>query len=156
MMSGGCNPMKTGRRGFIGGIAATAGLMPFTGFPAVVKMRNPNSLLSHACVGTANMAKSDLMGLKACRDLHITALCDVDATFLEAAKQICPDARLYRNALEMYEKEGSRIDSTNVSTPDHTHARYVLDALARGLNVYAQKPLCHDLADCRQIGRAHV
>ena len=143
--------MKTRRRGFIGGLAATAGLMPFAGFPAVVKLRNPNSLLSHACVGTAHMAKADLMGLKACRDLHITALCDVDATFLDAAKKICPDARLYRNALEMYEKEGSRIDSTNVSTPDHTHARYVLDALARGLNVYAQKPLCHDLADCRRI-----
>ena len=143
--------MKTRRRGFIGSLAATAGLIPFAGFPAVVKLRNPNSLLSHACVGTAHMAKADLMGLKACRDLHITALCDVDATFLEAAKRICPDARLYRNALEMYEKEGSRIDSTNVSTPDHTHARYVLDALARGLNVYAQKPLCHDLADCRRI-----
>ena len=143
--------MKTKRRGFIGGLAATAGLVPFAGFPAVVKLRNPNSLLSHACVGTANMAREDLVGLKACRDLHITALCDVDATFLEAAKRICPDARIYRNALEMYEKEGTRIDSTNVSTPDHTHARYVLDALARGLNVYAQKPLCHDLADCRRI-----
>ena len=125
--------------------------MPFAGFPAVVKMRSPNSLLSHACVGTANMALEDLKGLKACRDLHITALCDVDATFLAAAKRICPDARLYRNAHEMYEKEGSRIDSTNVSTPDHTHAGYVLDALARGLNVYAQKPLCHDLADSRRI-----
>ena len=143
--------MKTRRRGFIGGLAATAGLVPFAGFPAVVKLRNPNSLLSHACVGTAHMAKADLLGLKECRDLHITALCDVDATFLEAAKRICPDARLYRNALEMYEKEGTRIDSTNVSTPDHTHARYVLDALARGLNVYAQKPLCHDLADIRRI-----
>ena len=104
--------MKTRRRGFIGGLAATAGLMPFAGFTAVVKLRNPNSLLSHACVGTAHMAKADLMGLKACRDLHITALCDVDASFLEAAKRICPDARLYRNALAMYEKEGARIDST--------------------------------------------
>ena len=55
--------MKTRRRGFIGGLAATAGLMPFAGFPAVVKLRNPNSLLSHACVGTANMAREDLLGL---------------------------------------------------------------------------------------------
>lgn len=143
--------MKTNRRQFIGGVAAAAGLAPFAGFPAVVKLRSPNSLLSHACVGTANMALSDLMGLKACRDLHITALCDVDANFLNAAKARCPDARIYRNAYEMYEKEGDRIDSTNVSTPDHTHAGYILDALARGLNVYGQKPLCHDLEDCRRI-----
>ena len=57
------------------------------------------------------------------------------------------------DAYEMYEKEGNKIDSTNVSTPDHTHAGYVLDALGRGLNVYGQKPLCHDISQCRQIER---
>ena len=143
--------MKTSRRDFIGGVAASAGLAPLVGFPAVVKLRSPNSLLSHACVGTANMAMSDLKGLMACRDLHITALCDVDATFLAAAHKLCPDARIYRNAHEMFETEGSRIDSVNVSTPDHTHAGYMLDALEHGLNVYGQKPLCHELADCRRL-----
>ena len=27
----------------------------------------------------------------------------------------------------------------------------MLDALGRGLNVYGQKPLCHDIAQCRKI-----
>ena len=142
---------STNRRSFIKAAAASAALVPFTGFPAVVKRRDINSMLSHACVGTGNMAWGDLNGIKSHRDVHITALCDVDANYLERAKKACPDARIYRNAYEMFEKEGNKIDSTNVSTPDHTHAGYVLDALGRGLNVYGQKPLCHDIAQCRKI-----
>ena len=141
---------NTNRRRFIGGIAA-AGLVPFTGFPAVVKRRNPNSMLSHACIGTGNMARADLRGFLECGDLHVTALCDVDSKYLEVSKRLCPDARIYRDAFEMFASEGDKIDSVNVSTPDHTHAQYIVEALKRGLNVYGQKPLCHDLADCRRI-----
>lgn len=143
--------MKTNRRQFIAGAAALAGAAPFTGFPAIVKMRNINSRLSHACIGTGNMAASDLHSLKACKDLHITAICDVDSKYLDAAKKICPDARVYRDAFEMMAAEGSKIDSVNVSTPDHTHAQYIIEALKRGLNVYAQKPICHDLGECKTI-----
>lgn len=143
--------MKTSRRSFLGGVTAAAGLAPFVGFPSVVKRRSPNSMLSHACVGTGNMAMSDMRGLMECKDLHITALCDVDAGYLAAAKKLHPDARVYRDAFEMFAAEGDKIDSVNVSTPDHTHAQYILEALKRGLNVYGQKPLCHDLGDCRRI-----
>ncbi|MBR4170567.1 MAG: Gfo/Idh/MocA family oxidoreductase [Kiritimatiellae bacterium] len=144
--------MNTSRRKFLKG-AAIAAFTPVTGFPAVVKRKDPNSMLSHACVGTGNMAWSDLDGIKSHKEVHITALCDVDANYLERAKKVCPDTRVYRNAHEMLEKEGDRIDSVNVSTPDHSHAGYVLDALRRGLNVYGQKPLCHEIAQCRQIER---
>ena len=143
--------MKTSRRNFIRGVAASVAAAPVVGFPAVVKLRKPNELLSHACIGTGNMALGDLNGLMACPGIHITALCDVDSTYLEAAKKLCPDARVYRDAFEMMAHEGAAIDSVNVSTPDHTHAQYVLEALKRGLNVYGQKPLCHELADCRRI-----
>ena len=132
-------------------VGAAVAATPIVGFPAVVKLRKPNELLSHACIGTGNMARADLNGLRSHREIHITALCDVDANYLAAAKKLCPDARVYRNAFEMFEKEGTAIDSVNVSTPDHTHAQYVLEALRRGLNVYGQKPLCHELADCRRI-----
>ena len=126
--------MKTTRRSFLASATAAAGLVPLAGFPAVVSRRSPNSLLSHACVGTGNMALGDLNGLRSHPHIHITALCDVDANYLARAKKLCPDARVYRNAHEMFEKEGNRIDSTNVSTPDHSHAGYVLDALSTDKN----------------------
>lgn len=145
--------MKTTRRGFLRTLSAAAAMAPVAGFPAVVKRRSPNSLLSHACVGTGNMAWADIEGLCSHPEIHITALCDVDSEYLAAAKSKFPDARIYRHALEMFETEGASIDSVNVSTPDHSHAVYIKDALSRGLNVYAQKPLCHDLADVREIER---
>lgn len=145
--------MHLTRRNFLRGAAVVAASAPAVGFPAVVKLRKPNELLSHACIGTGNMALADLKGLKEHPEIHITALCDVDSNYLAEAKKLCPDARVYRDAFEMMAHEGAAIDSVNVSTPDHTHAQYVLEALKRGLNVYGQKPLCHDLADCRRIER---
>ena len=139
------------RRRFLGGVAAAAGLAPVTGFPAVVKLRNPNSMLSHACVGTANMAGADLASLSSHKRTHITALCDVDSAYLAAAHKKHPDARIYRDWYEMLATEGDRIDSVNVSTPDHMHAPIAKEALKRGLNVYCQKPLCKSLDDCRAI-----
>ncbi len=144
---------KMNRRRFIGALGATAAFMPIAGFPAIVKRRNLNSMLSHACIGCGNMARADLCDLKSHPDLQITALCDVDATYLEAAKKLCPDARIYRDAFEMFAAEGDRIDSVNVSTPDHTHAQYVIEALKRKRHVYAQKPLCTKLKDSREIQR---
>ena len=144
---------NTSRRSFVKGVAAAAAAAPFAGFPAVVKRRNASQMLSHACVGTGNMAYEDLRGLRSHPDVNITALCDVDSTFLEKARKLCPGARVYRDAFEMFAAEGDRIDSVNVSTPDHTHAQYILEALKRGLNVYGQKPLCNRLADCRAIER---
>jgi hypothetical protein len=142
---------RISRRKFIASAGALAGSVPFTGFPAIVKSRNPNSLLCHACIGTGNMAEADMRSFLACKDLHITAICDVDDKYLQAAKKLCPDARIYRDGLEMIANEGDRIDSINVSTPDHTHAQYIIEGLRRNLNVYAQKPLCHDLNDCQKI-----
>ena len=147
----GCASVAISRRHFLAGCGAA--LAPVLGFPAVVKLRKPNELLSHACIGTANMAAVDMAEIASHRDVHVTALCDVDAAFLEKAKKLHPDARVYRDAFEMFAAEGDRIDSVNVSTPDHTHAGYMCEALRRGLNVYGQKPLCHDLADCRELER---
>lgn len=144
---------NTTRREFLAGCVAGAALAPTIGFPAVVKLRKPNEMLSHACVGTGNMAAADLAGFASHRDLHVTALCDVDSAYLAAAHRKYPDARIYRDAFEMMAAEGDRIDSVNVSTPDHTHAQYIREALRRGLNVYGQKPLCHDLGDCRELER---
>lgn len=143
--------MALSRRKFLSGMAAAAGLAPVTGFPAVVKLKNPNSLLSHACVGTGNMARGDLESLRTHKGTHITAICDVDENYLKAAHAVVPDARLYRDWYEMMETEGARIDSVNVSVPDHMHAPIAKHALRRGLNVYCQKPLCNNLADCRAI-----
>jgi len=39
----------------------------------------------------------------------------------------------------------------NVSTPDHMHGSIGLAAIAKGKHVYGQKPLAHNLWECRQM-----
>ncbi|MBL9139028.1 MAG: Gfo/Idh/MocA family oxidoreductase, partial [Verrucomicrobiales bacterium] len=48
------------------------------------------------------------------------------------------------------EKE-KELDSVNVSTPDHMHGPIGMAALQRGLNVYGQKPLTHDIYETRRL-----
>ena len=88
------------------------------------------------------MARYDMEQFLANPRVKVTALCDVDASFLAAARKLVPDARIYRDWRELLASEGDRIDSLNVSTPDHTHAVIAANAMRRGKHVYCQKPLC--------------
>jgi predicted dehydrogenase len=86
--------------------------------------------------------------------VRIAALCDVDRNRLRAAGARAGDARLYTDWREMLAKEGDRIDSVNVAIPDHMHAAVTVSALRAGKHVYCQKPLCHDVYECRAAARA--
>lgn len=142
--------MKTSRRSFFRqGLAAGAAIA----FPNVVRAVSPNSKLQHACIGTGNMAWGDLNSFKTHKRTEIVALCDVDENYLAKAKKILPNARVYRDWREMLVAEGDRIDSVNVSIPDHNHTIAVVNALRRGKHVYCQKPLCHEMTECRLIRR---
>ena len=139
-----------GRRRFIGGALATGAVL---GFPAIVSGRNLNSRLSHAAVGTGNMAFGDLKSFLGCKGVEVTVLCDTDAKFLAEAKKLCPHARTYRDWRELLAAEGDRIDSLNVSTADHSHAIIAANAIRRGKHVYCQKPLCKFLDEARLLRR---
>ena len=138
--------MRSGlsRRDFLRA-SSSAGLFAASGcagFPSILSSRSPNAKLCHACVGTSGMAGWDLQQFLKNPKVEIVALCDVDATFLAAAKKLVPGARVYADWRELLAAEGDRIDSVNVSTPDHVHAVQVAGALKAGKHVYAQKPLC--------------
>lgn len=129
------------RRSFLRGVSAVSLLAGGGGCVSILSSRSPNSLLCHACIGTANMAGYDLDQFLANPRVKVVALCDVDAAFLAAAKKKAPDARVYRDWRELLAAEGDRVDSLNVSTPDHTHAIIAANSMKRGKHVYCQKPL---------------
>src|SRR5262249_52766803 len=62
-----------------------------------------------------------------------------------------PDARTYQDWREMLRKEGHNVDAVCVATPDHTHAPAAMSSMQLGLNVYGQKPLAHDIFECRHL-----
>ncbi|MGN0853737.1 MAG: Gfo/Idh/MocA family oxidoreductase [Kiritimatiellia bacterium] len=136
------------RRTFLkAGVTGAAGVA--LGFPAIVSARAPNSRVCHACIGTGNMAWGDLNSFKSHGRADIVALCDVDADYLARAHELLPNARVYADWRELLANEGDRIDSVNVSIPDHNHAIVSVNAMRRGKAVYCQKPLTHEMAECR-------
>ena len=144
---------KLNRRQFIG-IAGSAGLFGLTGcagFPSITSVRSPNGLLRHACIGVGNKGRDDWKALMTHPKIEIAALCDVDANFLDIAHKQFPNARVYADWRELFEAEGDRIDSVNISVPDHNHTIVADAAMRRGKHVYLQKPLCKTLRECAYL-----
>ena len=142
------------------GAFAAGGALPGFSAPPQRRTFGPNDKLHHACIGVGGMGFNDLRNFLSHPRVEVVALCDVDANNLAKAAQLAPAARTYTDWREMLEKEGDAIDSVNVAVPDHQHAIIALAAMRRGKNVYCQKPLCHDVAECREVAleaaRCHV
>ncbi len=78
--------------------------------------------------------------------VRIGAICDVYEPNLEKAISTAsriPGSRpkAYRNYKDLLADPD--IDAVLIATPEHWHARMVLDALAAGKDIYVEKPLCH-------------
>ena len=78
--------------------------------------------------------------------LRVGAICDVYEPNLEKALSTAsqvPGSRpkVYRNYKDLLADKD--VDAVLIATPEHWHARMVLDALAAGKDVYVEKPLCH-------------
>lgn len=128
-----------------------------TALAATILARNvfgANDRLNHACIGVGGMGWGDLHNFKSHKKVQIVALCDVDRQRLDKAATLASGARKYGDWRELLAKEGDKIDSVNVTVPDHMHARIALAALGKKKHVYCQKPLCHDVAECRAMAQA--
>jgi hypothetical protein len=51
----------------------------------------------------------------------------------------------------MYDKLGKELDAVFVATPNHHHAAAAAMALHRGIAVYCEKPLTHDISEARKL-----
>lgn len=136
--------------------AATSIIAGPLAFEKITGVNNQRDVLSHACIGVGGMGGHDLQQFKSHPRVRIVALCDVDANNLKKASEIVPEARLYSDWRELIKKEGDKIDSINVSVPDHNHFAIAMQGVRKGKHVYCQKPMCHDVTEVRTLTRAAV
>lgn len=142
--------MQPTRREIIG-TAASLGLALPAVVPGLVRAASPNETVGHASVGAAARAWGDLHEITQHRHAKLVAVCDVDERRFRQVAEAHPDVPRYKDWREMYEREGKRIDSVNVSTPDHGHAIQALTAMRMGIHVYCQKPLARWLHEVRRL-----
>lgn len=111
----------------------------------------PSSHLRLASFGANGMAYYTLDGIARHADVTLTAVAEVDATRLDKVKEKFPAVRVYDDWRRMLDKEHRNIDIACIGTPDHMHAPMAMSAMERGLHVYVQKPLTHDIHEARQL-----
>ena len=97
------------------------------------------------------MAWSDLSEFAKFKEFELVAVAEVDLNRTVELRKRFPQTRIYQDWREMLDKEAKRIDSVNVSTPDHMHAIMGMSAMQLGKHLYGQKPLAHDLHEVRRL-----
>jgi predicted dehydrogenase len=105
--------------------------------------------LNVGVIGVANQGQYNLSNVA---HENIVALCDVDDTYLAAARQKFPQAQVYSDFRRLLDQRN--IDAVVVATPDHTHAVAAVRALETGRHVYCEKPLARTISEVRAITEA--
>ena len=142
------SPRPFNRRAFLKATAASSIAFPF--FVPRLISAPPSGRVLHASFGASGMALQDLTTLASHPNVQLVAVADVEPAKGNALKQKFPELRVYADWRELLDKE-KELTSVNVSTPDHMHAPIGMSAMRRGLHVYGQKPLTHDIYETRQL-----
>jgi predicted dehydrogenase len=127
------------RRAFLAsGAAASAGRVP-----------GANDQIRGAVIGSGGRGRYLVAQFKEI-GVEMAAVCDVYETNLAAGlKAASSGAKSYSNYRRMLEDPS--LDVVIVATPDHWHARMVIDAVEAGKDVYVEKPMAHTIDEGFQV-----
>ena len=136
------------RRGFIGatalGALAVSTLQIKADEPRKIKL----GLIGAGWYGMVDVEAAFKAG-----GVEVLAVCDVDSAHLnEAAQKIeklqGSRPKTFKNHRELLDVAG--LEAVIIATPPHWHALQFLDVIAKGLDVYCEKPLAYDVGKGRR------
>jgi predicted dehydrogenase len=143
---------KLNRRSFVKQSSAlAAGAFSLPRFSIGQSGASANSKVNVAMIGAGNVARQAFGGTKG---ENIVAMCDVDSKMMQGPLKQNPNARTFSDFRVMLDKMGKEIDMVCVSTPDHTHFAATIAAMERGIHVFTQKPLVHNVWQARTLKKA--
>jgi len=111
------------------------------------------STIRVALIGCGGITlQNHLPGLALCRETRVAALCDMDPTTLERARQQTGVAVVSTRFAEIVSRDD--VDAVIIATPNHTHAPIAHAAIAAGKHVLCEKPLALTAAEARGMAAA--
>jgi len=111
------------------------------------------SKLNIAIIGCGSIAlQNHLPGLALIPDVKVVALCDSDPACLERARQQTGINVTCTNHEEIVKRED--VHAVIIATPNFTHPKIALDAIAHGKHVLCEKPLSLNYADAHAMAVA--
>ncbi len=149
------------RRGFLKKAGAAAAGM--VGFPYLVRSSAlglagaiaPSNRITVGCVGVGWQGGSNMGAFLAESDAQVTAVCDIDRTHLNDARNQVngryqnSDCRTYTDFRELMADPS--IDAVMLALPDHWHGIIAVSAARAGKDIYGEKPLTHTLREGRVL-----
>jgi len=152
------------RREFLKDVAkASAGAI---GFPTIVRASAlgrsgavaPSNRIVMAGVGFGMMGFPNMESFLGKDEVQWVAVCDLDRDHLMKAKSIVDekygntDCATYHDFRELLLRRG--LDAISIAVPDHWHAILAISSARAGLDIYAEKPLFHELREGRAMCEA--
>lgn len=139
------------RRRFLGtGALAAAALTAGTAAGAGEKLKM--GVIGSGWYGMVDMNAAFKVGGVEC-----IGLCDVDTAHLEESAQAVEAKQGYRPQTFKHYRDLLNmpgLQAVIIATPPHWHALPFIDALAKGLDIYCEKPLAYDIREGQAMVRA--
>lgn len=147
------------RRSFLkNSFLATASLAAAPAWTAVSQNRvaGANSDLRIAVVGFGGRGQDHLKHFRNLPGCRIVALCDVDQAILDKevrnAKEKGEDVQGFTDQRDLLEH--AKVDIVSIATPNHWHSLGAIWAVQRGMDVYVEKPVSHNVFEGRKLVEA--
>lgn len=108
------------------------------------------STLRVAIIGAGGIARNHhVPSYKRCQDVEVVAVADVSEMALTQMQEQHGIARLYRDYVQMLDKEHP--DIVSICTSNDVHYPAAMAAMERGIDVFCEKPLALNLAQAREM-----
>jgi len=124
--------------------------------PSIIKAsilgpNKPSNRIGMGFIGVGGMGTGNLKAFMSKPQVQVIAICDVDASHCEEARQIAnlESSACYNDFHELLIRED--IDAVVVSTPDHWHVPISIAAAQSGKDIYCEKPLTLTIAEGRSL-----
>ena len=145
---------KLNRRSFLKQSALAAGVISTAPFN-ILHAANAGDKVRCVQIGCGGRGMSHL---DATLNEAIVALVDPDEKKHDSTRkrlgnkgQDASKIQTFTDYRKMFDKLAKQIDAVFIATPNHHHALPATIAMQLGINVYCEKPVCHDIAEARAL-----
>ena len=137
------------RRQFLG---IAAGAMAFAAFPA--RVLGANDRIRIGLIGAGDRGQQVLKDALAQPGVECVAIADAFTLRHQQVQAVVPSVETYYDPRRLLDRKD--IDAVIIATPLHLHAKYFLDSLAAGKDVYCEKTMTWDIPEavaCRKAAQ---
>jgi predicted dehydrogenase len=100
------------------------------------------------CGGMATGHMQTLVKMKEKDNIDVVAVCDIYQKRLDRAAQLT-GGKPFKDYHALLDQKD--IDYVLIGTPEHWHAKMILDTLAAGKHVYTEKPMTHTVEQAKKV-----